>query len=417
MFDALRDYLSQLRRLSRHRSYRRLLIGGFISALGDRVCYIAFLGAITTLSENSLGIFAITIAEMLPALLVAPVVSLMVDRYDRRKLMLLADLARGVLFTLIVVFPSIWLLLLVAFLAAAFSTLFEPSRQALEPFYIPEGELVQAGGIRQGVMSVVMIAGPALGGLLVAILGYRAALLFDAITFFASAWFVLRLDKPHNAASEKGEGGWKEIIGGWQTVRSSAILRHLFGMFAAFTFVIGIQFPLIFVFVRENLHGGPTEAGWLISAVGVGGIVGGLLLAAMKKENQLFNADSIKGRRNLAFVVALDGLVVLFFAGLHSLVVVLGVFAVFGLIGTVLTTGLTAAISIQSPAQFRGRVFALYAAISGPLMVASIVLGAPLAQRYGAAKVFYVSGGLELIVGAIAWKRSSKPMQSALDAV
>lgn len=403
---AIREFYQQLRHLSAHHSFRRLLIGGTISALGDRVAYIAFLAAVSSASADTLGIFGISIAEMLPAIVAAPLVSLVVDRFDRRRLMLIADLVRGVLFVIVVLVPGIWLLFVIAFLTASFAVLFDPARQALEPHYLPPDELTQANGMRQSLMSVVLVLGPALGGFIVGAFGFRAALLFDAITFFISAILVAQLDAPAAAIEERKGSMLDEVMGGVRTVRQSPILKHLFGMFAAFMITIGIQFPLIFVFVKQNLGGGPTEAGWLFSAVGVGGIIGGLLLASSKKN--YFDTHTIKGRQHVALMVILDGAVVASFAGLHIIGPVMFVFAIFGFIGTVLTAALTAAVASQSPEEYRGRVFALYSAMSGPLMVLSIVIGTPFAQKYGAAAVFYVSGALEVVVGAITWQLSKR---------
>jgi MFS family permease len=78
------------------------------------------------------------------------------------------------------------------------------------------------------------------------------------------------------------------------------------------------------------------------------------------------------------------------------------VFAAFGLIGTSFHVGISTAITELSPVAFRGRIFSLYSALQGPLIVLSIALGAPLAREYGAKDVFFVSGGLEIIVGIIA---------------
>jgi len=411
--DWLKKYFAQLRRLSAHRSYRRLLFGGSISALGDRVGYIAFLAAITAQSYDVFAIGGITISEMLPAVLSLPLVSLVVDRYDRRKLMLVADLVRAVLFVVVVIFPQTWLLFVVAFIAASFAMLFDPARQALEPHYLPEGEIAQAGGIRQGLMNLVMIVGPALGGLLVAVFGYRSAFIFDAVSFLISGWMVSGLDHVALALDEGHVDNWKEIKGGFEAVSRSPILRHIFGMFAAFTLVIGIQYPLIFIFVRENLHGGTTEAGWLFSAIGIGGIIGGAIIATLKKESTMFDTNTIRGRRNVAAVIALDGLVVMLFAAFDSLLPVLLFFTVFGFVGTVLVTALTAAVTLQSPVESRGRVFTLYSAMSGPLIVLSIVLGMPFAKAYGASLVFYVSGALEIVVGAITWRASSRSLLNA----
>ncbi len=395
------SYIAQVRRLAAHRSYRRLLIGGSISALGDRIGYFAFLAAVTSQSGDPLAVGGITVAELLPTLIAAPIVSLIIDRYDRRKLMVVADVVRGLLFASVAIWPDPRLLYVAAFVSAAFTQLFEPCRQALEPHYVPEGELTQASGIRMGVMSMVMVVGPSLGGIIVAFASYQAAFAINAVSFMLSAWMVSDLD-PVTILEKVATGTWREIMGGVTAVRENAVLLFLFAMLAAFYLVIGIQFPLIYVFVKESLHGGPRELGWLLSGIGIGGIMGGAWLASLKKGVNPFDSAKPSGRRNLAGLVVLDGAVVIAFAGLHALMPVMALFAIFGFIGTVLQTTIHASVATQTSDAIRGRVASLFSAMSGSLIVVSIGLGTPLARIYGTERILQVSGGLELAAGFIA---------------
>jgi MFS family permease len=400
-----RTYYSQLSRLTAHRSYRRLLIGGAISALGDRIGYIAFLAAVTHASSTSAGsgvmaVGMLTMSEMLPPIIAAPLVSMMVDRFDKRKLMFWADIARAIFFFIAALYPSLWIFYTTAFMSAAFTVLFEPSRQALEPNYVPEGEITQANGLRQSLMSMVMICGPAIGGLLAGTVGFTYAFIINAVSFLGSAYMVYGLDAVTSNREEKRLGLKEELLGGFRLVKESSGLSYLFIMFSIFTLVIGVQFPLIYVFVKEVLHGGPTEAGWLFSAVGVGGLIGGATLALLKKEHKPFDLKTLRGKRNLAWLAAIDGVLVILFAIQTSLIPTMIFFGMFGFVGTAFHAALTAAVATESPEHLRGRVFALHTALHGPLIVLSIALGTPLAEHYGSVPVFLGSGILEIVVGA-----------------
>lgn len=396
------SYLNQVKRLTAHRSYKRLLLASVGSALGDRIGFIAFLAAVSSQSDDVLALGGITISEMLPGIVALPFVSFVVDRFDKRKLLFYADLARAILYLIAAFNGSLIVFYILGFTSTCFTMLFEPSRQALEPHYIPEGELTQANGMRHGLLSMTMLIGPAIGGLLSASFGYEVAFIVNAVSFLFSAYMVYDLDQVNETCDKKQETVLQEILGGFMTVRATPELKFLFIQMAAFAFVIGIQFPLMFVWVKENLGGGAAEAGWLFSAIGVGGLVGGGILAALGKERRPFDAATIHGRKNIAFLAALDGLVVLLFAPMTSMLPALGVFAAFGLIGTSFHVAINTAITELTPESVRGRVFSLYQAIQGPLIVLSIGLGAPLAREYGAKNVFFVSGALEIIVGLTA---------------
>ncbi|HEY6172131.1 MAG TPA: hypothetical protein VIX80_07735, partial [Candidatus Kapabacteria bacterium] len=90
-------YLGQIKRLTAHRSYKRLLIASIGSALGDRIGFIAFLAAVSSTSDDVMALSGITISEMLPGIVALPFVSMVVDRFDKRKLLFYADLVRAVL--------------------------------------------------------------------------------------------------------------------------------------------------------------------------------------------------------------------------------------------------------------------------------------------------------------------------------
>lgn len=395
-------YLGQIKRLTAHRSYKRLLIASIGSALGDRIGFIAFLAAVSSKSNDVMALSGITISEMLPGIVALPFVSMVVDRFDKRKLLFYADLIRAVLYIIAAFNGNLFVFFALGFASTCFTMLFEPSRQALEPHYVPEGELTQANGMRQGLLSMTMLIGPAIGGLLSASVGYEAAFVVNAASFLFSAYMVYDLDAVKDNRTEKHESTMQEILGGFRTVRATPELKFLFIQMAAFAFVIGIQFPMLFAWVKENLGGGPAETGWLFSAIGVGGLIGGGILTALGKERRPFDAATVAGRRNIALLAALDGFVVLMFAPMTSLLPAMGVFAAFGLIGTSFHVGITTAITELTPEKVRGRVFSLHHAIQGPLIVLSIGLGAPFAREYGAKNIFFVSGGLEVVVGLTA---------------
>jgi MFS family permease len=162
------------------------------------------------------------------------------------------------------------------------------------------------------------------------------------------------------------------------------------------------------VFVRESLHGGPAEAGWLFSATGIGGIIGGALLATVKKENNPFDVRTLRGRRNVALLASIDGAVVISFAQFHTLLPVMALFTIFGAIGASLHAALTGAVASESPDHLRGRVFALYGALSGSLMVLSVVIGSPFARKYGSVVVLEASASLEFVITIVACLLASR---------
>ena len=147
-------------------------------------------------------------------------------------------------------------------------------------------------------------------------------------------------------------------------------LRFAFLFFAALTFVTAMQQPLIVVFVKDVLHGGDMALGLVVSAAGLGGILGAVLGGARAGN-----------RRPLATVVALtaiDGALLLVFAATRHVGVAAILFAAFGAIGTLAQIALATFLQRETPEEARGRTFGWLGTCVGPLSLVSVFLG-PLA--------------------------------------
>lgn len=395
------NYVSNVRRVTAHRSFRRLLVASFVSGLGDQLGYLAFLAAVSAGSEDVYAIGGISVAEMFAGLIALPLVQIIIDRYDKRRMLLVADLARAVIFILAAMANELWLYFVCGFCAAAFTQLFDPSRSALEPHYIPDGQIVQANGFRQSLLSLVMILGLAIGGLLIGTMGFRIAFLINAASFLFSAALVIDLERV-TTTQRDSHRFVDEISGGLRAVRGNPTLMFLFILMGSFHLAVGMQFPLIFVYIREAFGGGTRELSWLISSMGIGGIVGGLLMSQLPKERHPFDISKRRGKVNIAVIALLDGGVLMTFTSLHGLVPMVFMFGLFGVIGSAFYVGITTAITEHTDDEHRGRVFSLYSAQRGPALMLSVIIGVPIAKSLGSGPVLVGSGGAEVLIGLIA---------------
>ncbi len=398
---SISNYVSNLRRITAHRSLRRLLAASFVSGVGDSIAYLAFLAAVSAASSDVYAIGGISVADMIAGLATLPIVQLIVDRYDKRRLLLIADLARAMIFIIVAFVGSIWLYYVCGFLAAGFSYLFEPSRAALEPHYVPEGEIAQANGIRSSVISLITIVGPAIGGILIGATGFRIAFIVNAVSFLYSAMMVYDLEKVTTTRSDS-KRFFEEIVGGYKNVISNPTLKFLFVMMGCFHLSVGMQFPLIFVFIKEVFHGGTLELSWLMSSMGVGGIIGGLVMSRIPKETHPFDISTRHGRVNLAIIAAIDGLALLGFTMFRTLAPLMVTFGLFGMFGAAFYVGITTAITGETTDELRGRVFSLYHAQRGPLLMLSVVIGMPLAKLLDTTTTLQISGVAEVVIGVAA---------------
>ncbi len=177
--------------LRRHRDFRLLFIGQGLSLLGSMVTYVAVPFQAYDLSGSSLTVGLISLVELPPILLMPFLGGALADYVDRRRLVQFADLGLALSSVLLLVnsllpSPQLWVLFVAAPLAAAFYGIQRPPLDALEPRLVEKHELTAAGALSSFRLNVGAVAGPALGGVLIAVVGLPATYGLDVATFGCS---------------------------------------------------------------------------------------------------------------------------------------------------------------------------------------------------------------------------------------
>ena len=175
----------------KNRDYFWLWMGNTVSLVGDRVREWAMIYWVYEKSGNSPFVLSLSLfAAMLPNLLLAPVAGVWVDRWDRRRTMLISDLVRGCLSLLLIAAVATgqyWYALAVTFLASCAAQFFSPSRSAMVRRTVGPENLLAANSLAQTTDSVLSLAGPALGTAIFTFLGAQVAFIVDAASYFLSA--------------------------------------------------------------------------------------------------------------------------------------------------------------------------------------------------------------------------------------
>ena len=234
-------------------------------------------------------------ARWFASAIASPFLGVLGDRYDRRLVMVVSDLTRAAFIGIaaVVVYsegPPIFVYVLVSFIGVA-ATAFRPAEAALTPSLArtPE-ELTAANVTASAIESVAIFGGPALGGLLLAASGPGAVFMASSLLMLFSALLVARVKPPVAAekpAAIEPETIVDELLAGLRTIVRERRTRVLVGLFAAQTFVDGMLNVLIVVVALELLDTGTAGVGFLNSAVGVGGLIGALLAAALVGRKRL----------------------------------------------------------------------------------------------------------------------------------
>jgi MFS family permease len=274
-------------RLLRNRSFGALWTAGLISMTGDWLLGVALPIYVYQLSHSAAATATAVAARVIASLVVSPLAGVYVDRWDRKRVMIYANLVQALVILPLVAVTSadrLWLAYVVIAAQAVAAMFVAPAEHSLLPRLVDESDLPTANGLNGLNNNLARLVGPALGGVVAATLGLSGAVLLDSLSFLLAAVLSGLIVGAHRAASNGAQRHLLRELGeGVHVIVKSRMLRALFAVIAIISIGEGIMSSLFPVFVSDALHGGVRQMGWLMSSQAVGGIVGGLLSGAVAR--------------------------------------------------------------------------------------------------------------------------------------
>lgn len=280
-----------------NRNFRRLWIGNFISLFGDWFNTIALYVLVTELTGSPLALGAVFITKMLPWALAAPLTGVIVDRYDRRWLMIGTDLFRAVVvlgFLFIdqpAEVPWLYVLLTAQVLAGA---VFNPAKSAALPNITTPRELLTANALMSATWSTMLAVGAALGGFAVEALGTQAVFWIDSATYFVSALFIVGTTIPQDTEPTGPSllrSAAREIADGWSHLRSHPRIGRF--AFAKATWAVsGGALVYMLALLGDRIAPSALAAGIgvLFMARGIGTGIGPIVVRALFQDRRQWPA-------------------------------------------------------------------------------------------------------------------------------
>jgi MFS family permease len=287
--------LASYRRVFANPALARLLVGEFVSSIGDWLYLVALLVVVYRSGASPVVLGIVGAARIVPYILLSVPAGIAADRYDRRLILIGTDLARGVIMValtaLTLVDGSIVLVVALSLLAACFSAFFSPAIGSLIPTLVKdERELGPANAAWSSLDNLAFIIGPAVGALLIGLGSIPLAFALNAISFFIVAAVLWRLpregDRRKRVAEDAADG--EAAPGFRETVRPA--IRPLSGLGLINLvdgFVSGGLAVLTVVIAIEVLGAGDAGTGWLNAAIGLGGLIGALVAGPMTLRRRL----------------------------------------------------------------------------------------------------------------------------------
>ncbi len=396
-------------------NFRWLWIGQTISQIGDGMANLALLIVINQLTGSTAALATLMVVISVPQLIFGLVAGVFVDRWDRRRIMIISDLARGAL-VLGLVFvrrpEDVWVFYVLGFFQALVGVFFDPAKSAMIPTIVEREMLLSANALSQTTRVITGVVGSALAGLLVGLAGNGApAFILDSLSFFVSAIFIYKM-AVQSAPALKG-GGLLQTLGqlgdGLCYLLSRRILVAIMVTFAVTMLGLGAV-NVLFVPFLSNLLQVPTGFLGVIDAAQVTGMILGSGLVAVL-------AASLKTSQIIVFGISFLGIMVAVIGLAPSVWLVMAGLFVLGLCLTPVQAAASALMQSVVANEQRGRAGSALNTVISLASVISMGCAGLLGDAIGIRQVFYLAGATAVLAGVLAAVLLAKDKTTRVESV
>jgi len=395
--------LSHTWRALRHRNFRLFFVGQSISLIGTWMTRVATSWLVYRLTKSSLLLGTVGFAGQIPTFLLAPFAGVIVDRIDRRKVLVWTQslaMAQSLLLAWLTLSHRITIaeILILSSIQGVINAFDMPGRQSFMIRMVEDrADLSNAIAINSSMVNAARLLGPSLAGMLIAVTNEGWCFLIDGVSYSAVIASLLMMRVPREAIESHGATMVQQLREGWVYVAQSVPIRSILLLFALIS-LMGWPFMVLMpVFAAQVLHGGPHTLGFLMGAVGVGSLASALALVVRR---------SVRGLTRVIPMGALlfgAGLIVFGLSHNQWLSMAMMLVTGFGMMQGVTSSNTILQTLVDE--KMRGRVMSYYTmAFVGMAPFGSLLAGA-MAHAIGAPRTVIVSGIACIVGGAWFWTR------------
>lgn len=391
----------------RQRNFTLLWLGELVSLTGDWLLIVALPFYIYQRTGSVLATGTMFIVEILPRLFLGSLAGVFVDRWNRRKTMIVADIARAlILLPLLLVHSNAWIpvIYLVAFVQTVFSQFFGPAEAALIPLLVDEQNLIAANSLNSLSEELTRLIGPTLGGFLFAAFGLTSVVCLDSASYVFSAVMILLIvmprlmqtvekDIPYTAITLKNI--WREWLEGLRLMRKDRLIATLFIVVGIAMIGEGTGRTVFVPFFSMVTRGNAFAFGWIITAQGAGGIIGALLIGRLGKILQPIRLVALGG--------VLSGLASMVETTFRTLPVILILSPLIGIGVVFFFVSVYTLLQKSVTDTFRGRVFGTYSTNNTLLLLIGLGVSSGFASQLGVISMMYAMGAFYFLAGVVAF--------------
>lgn len=360
-----------------HRNYRIYFIGQFVSLVGMWMQSAAQSWLVYDLTRSEAMLGAVGVAASIPVLVLSVWGGVLADRFDRRRILIACQATFACLAAVLAALVlsgvvQVWHILVLATLGGVVAGLEMPSRQAFVIEMVGRRDLMNAIALNSSVFHAARILGPAFAGIVIAAWGTGLCFLANAFSYGAvlAALFSMRLHAVVRIPSR--ETVWHQATEGFRVVAATPRVAGLMALMLAVG-VFGWSYVVLLpALARDTLGTDADGYGWMMSATGVGSVVGALWVAAAR--------DIRTGRFLVAGSTGLFGISALALSWTTSLPIAIALLAPAGMGLTAFFSGTNTLIQSSVDDAVRGRVMGVYTLVYGMLMPAGAFFAGTLAE-------------------------------------
>ncbi len=410
--------MTRFRNIIKNRNFFLLWIGQIISQFGDRLDQMALIGLIHKFAPGSTTQIAKLMSfTILPVFLIGPIAGVYVDRWDRRRTMIVSDILRGILVLLI----PLWFIRMqtmlpvyvIVFLVFSIGRFYVPAKMSIIPDLVKSDDLLLANSLVNTTGMIASMFGLGLGGILVGVVGAEGGFVIDGASFIVSGILVFFLSTKlmHELKKERLIDVGREIA---EVIRRSVVaelkdtfqfllrqkqIRSCLGILFFLWAALGSVYVVSIVFVQQAFSSATKEIGFIVVSLGTGLFVGTLLYGRL---GQKYKIDGFK----TVFVCIMAGGIVLSAFVLavmkaQSILLALALATLLGMVVSPIMVISNTLIQQLTDNTMRGKVFSSLEIVVHFAFLVSMLLSAPLADSIGPVKILLFVGTALVFIGLI----------------
>jgi DHA3 family macrolide efflux protein-like MFS transporter len=383
--------------------------GQALSLLGSMLVQFALVWWLTQTTGSATVLATASLVAILPQVFIGPFAGTLVDRWNRRAIMIAADslialATLGLIFLFAAGRMQVWHVYTIMFFRSSVGAFQWPAMQASTSLMVPEKHLARVAGVNQTLAGVMNIISPPLGALLLSVLPLTGVMAIDVGTALLAVVPLLFIPIPQpprrlaeGAAGQPRPSVLADLRVGLRYVAGWPGLMAIIVMAMLINFIVDPAFSLMPILVTKHFGGGALQLGWLESTWGIGVVIGGLVLSA-------WGGFRRRVVTSLLGVIGMGvGTIMVGMAPANAFPLALAGLFLGGFMNPITNGPLFAVLQSTVDADMQGRVFSLVNSGATAMMPLSLLIAGPVADALGV-RVWYLVGGMAcVVIGLIAF--------------